>query len=373
MISEELLEKFPTKRIKPFDGMAITAAVWEKAHEYHRLGQQFQTLFSLGSGILAGLEVMASDPPDTSVYILPGVAIDPAGQIIVLPQPVAYDIGREMEGQLYILLSYGESRPRPDSDDDEKDSPLYIHTEFSIAARTALPAGPWVELARVRRENRNSVFYDAKNLAQPGWNELDLRYRREIGAAREARVAVSYLGDVSPKKQGLGAIYLARFLNHQGRYRVMVDDNAPLAPGIEANTLIYLVGQGSFELNPGQMNFLNNYVRRGRGTLLIESIDQAAQSTFLNILKTIDLEPGPLPAEHRLLTEPCLFAVPPAGFETEGKPTVSVNEGVIFSTFNYGRLWQAEWRDGVPSREQIRSALEWGGNIIAYAVSRRRG
>ena len=153
----------------------------------------------------------------------------------------------------------------------------------------------------------------------------------------------------------------------------MVEDDVPLAPGIEANTLIYLVGQGSFELNPGQMNFLNNYVRRGRGTLLIETVDQAAEAVFLNILKTIELSPGPLTAGHRLLADPYLFAVPPAGFETEGKPAVLVNEGVILSTFNYGRMWQGEWRDGVPSREQIRSAQEWGGNIIAYAVNRRRG
>ena len=320
--------------------MAITAAVWEEAHEHHRLHQCFYALLSQGPGILTGLEVIASDPADTSVYISPGVAVDPLGQIIVLPKPVAYDIGREMEGLLHILLTYGESRPRPNSDSDEKDSPLYIHTEFSISARTTPPKGPWVELARANRKSRTSVFHNAKNSARPGLNEIDLRFRREVGASPDARVAVSYLGEVDDKKQGLGAIHLARTLNHLGQYRVFVEDDIPLAPGIEANTLIYLVGQGSFELSPGQMSFLNNYVRRGNGTLFIESLDSTAESVFLDILKSIDMEPKKLPAGHRLLAEPYLFVDPPSGFETEGKPAVRVNEGLIFSTHNYGRLWQ---------------------------------
>ena len=101
---EELLQRYPTKRIKPVDGMAVTSEVWEEAHEYHRQSQGCHALFSHGPGILAGLEVIASDPPDTSVYILPGIAIDPVGQTIVLPQPVAYDIGHEMEGLLYLAF-----------------------------------------------------------------------------------------------------------------------------------------------------------------------------------------------------------------------------------------------------------------------------
>jgi len=159
--SEELLKKIPTKRIKPFDGMAITAHIWDEAHEYHRLQQRFHTLFNHGAGIVTGLEVIASDPPDTEVYVLPGIAVDPLGQIIVLPQPVSYDIGREMEGLLYILLSYGESRPRADEDHPQADDPKYIHAEFSLFARTVLPAGPWVELGRVNRQSRDAPFHNA--------------------------------------------------------------------------------------------------------------------------------------------------------------------------------------------------------------------
>jgi hypothetical protein len=376
MSIEDVLQVFPAKRIKPNDGLAVTADIWEEAHEYHRQHLRLHNLLQHGQGIVTGLEVIASDPPDTSVYILPGVAVDSAGQIIVLPQPVAYDIGDELEGLLYLLLSYGESRPKAGGAGEG--TPLYVQAEFSIAARTLLPNTPWVELARIRRRSRKDAFVNAKNSAQPGPNEIDLRFRREVGAPREVSVAVCYLGGETGEardatlKHGRGAIYLARALGHMGDYQVVVHDDLPLAPGIETNTLIYLVGHGEFELSSGQVNGLSNFVNRGRGTLLIESSDSAAEATFLNLLAGMEMEPVALSPGHRLLMGPHLFAAPPPGFEAEEVPRVLVRGGVIFSTGNYGLVWQGEIQDGVPSREQLRSATEWGANIIAYARRRRR-
>jgi hypothetical protein len=371
MTDKDFLQKFPVKRIKPIDGMAVTAETWEEAHEYHRQYERFHTLLHHGWGIVTGLEVMASDPPDTAVYILPGVAVDSIGQTIVLPQPVAYDIGHEMEGLLYLLLSYEESRPRADDSHEQGDGPMYVHAEFSISARTTVPATPWVELARVRRRSREDPFLDAQDPFQPDLNEIDLRFRHEIGAPREVSMAVCYLGKVKDKSHGRGARYLAHALNRLGHYYVSVDDDVSLAPGVETNTLIYLVGQGDFELSSGQLNGLSNYVKKGRGTLLIESIDSEAKAAFLNVLQAIDMEPEALEPGHRLLIEPYLFATPPPGFEPLDTGEVLMSDGVVFSTCNYGLLWQGQLRDGMPSREQIRSALEWGGNIIAYTKDRR--
>jgi hypothetical protein len=247
-----------------------------------------------------------------------------------------------------------------------------VRAEFSISARTALPATPWVELARIERRSREDPFVDAPNPIRPGPNEIDLRFRHEIGAPREVTMAVCYLGKETDRKHGHGAIALARALNRSGSYHVAVNDDVPLAPGIEVHTLIYLVGQGKFELNAGQVNGLSNYVKRGKGTLFIESGDAAAKDSFLNVLKAMDVKPEALQPDHPLLVDPYLFAAPPPGFETEGPPEVLVSEGVIFSACNYGLLWQGQVREGAPSREQIRSAIEWGGNIITYAGHRRR-
>jgi len=372
----DLLQTIPTKKIKPVDGMAVTAEVWEEAHDYHQRAQRAHAMAFHGAGIVAGLEVIASDPPDTAVYILPGVAVDPLGQIIVLPQPVAYDIGHEMEGLLYLLLSYGESRPRSGESAEQRDGPMYVNAEFSIAARTTLPGAnapaPYVELARVRRGKRDDNFVDAPNPAQPGLNEIDLRFRREIGAPREINIAVCYLGEVKEKKQGRGATYLAHTLNRLGRYFVTVEDDARLAPGVEANTLIYLVGQGKFELSTGQINGLTNYVNKGKGTLFIESTDAASRTAFQGLFTAMNLKPEPLQARHCLLMDPHLFVAPPPGYEPESAPEVLIKDGVIVSAGNYGLAWQGEIKSGVPTREHLRAAAEWGENIVTYAWDRRR-
>jgi hypothetical protein len=47
--------------------------------------------------------------------------------------------------------------------------------------------------------------------------------------------------------------------------------------------------------------------------------------------------------------------------------------GVIFSTADYGCLWQGDRRSGAAGREAIRAAHEFGANILAYAEARRPG
>lgn len=372
MNREELLKKYPVNRLKPIDGMAVTAEVWDESHEYHRQLHGFHALFGHGPGIVSGLEVIASDPPDTSVYILPGMAVDSAGQTIVLPQPVTYDVGRDMDGVLYLLLNYGESRPRSKKGGEaEAGAPLYVQTEFSITASTTLPGTPWVELARINRSNRNAAFGNAKNPALPGIDEIDLRSRREVGALPEVSIGVVYLGQVSHTKHGRGASYLAQALTRAKIYQAAVEDNVPLGPNIAANTIVYLVGEGNFELDRSSMNGLRNYIQRGMGTLLIEAVNPAGEQSFMNFFSATGLQPEPLKPGHRLLTHPNLFAAPPIGFETQENSRIMVGGGFIFTTANYGLLWQGERRTGLPTREEIRSAMEWGGNMLAYALDRR--
>ncbi|GAB4445712.1 MAG: DUF4159 domain-containing protein [Anaerolineae bacterium] len=373
MNREELLKKYPTQRIKPADGMAVTADVWEEAHTFHRRRLEFHSLFSHGPGIVTGLEVIASDPADTSVYILPGIAIDPAGQTIVLPQPVTYDVGRDMQGLLYVLLNYGESRARARRGGDaQAGDPLYVESEFSITATTTLPNSPWVELARVNRSSRDASFTNALNPAAAGLNEIDLRFRREVGAPKEISIGVVYMGSAAEQRRhGLGASNLAQALNRLGNYHVSVEDNVPLGPNIATKTMIYLVGEGNFEIDRGSMNGLRNYVHRGMGTIFIESADPPAETAFMNFLKATGMQPDPLKPGSRLLTHPYLFAAPPAGFEKAENSRIMVGEGVIFDTTNYGLLWLGERRERLPSREEIRAATEWGANLVTYAMERR--
>ncbi|HFD40884.1 MAG TPA: DUF4159 domain-containing protein [Anaerolineae bacterium] len=375
MNQSEIIQEFPTRRIKPFDGLAVTAAVWEEAHEYHRRLRRFHDLFSHRPGIVTGLEVIASDPPDQTVYIRPGIAVDPLGRTIVLTEPVAYDFGQEMEGLLYLLLSYGESQPRAEKGSDQQ-SPLYIHTEFTIHARPTLPDSPWVELARVRRQTRDAALLDAENPAHPGPNEIDPRFRRQAGADPQEIIslAVCHLGE-GERRHTAGADFVARALGRTGFLRAAVDEDIPLAEGLERYTLLYLVGRGTWQLSRDEMNALYAYLQGG-GTVLLESCgpeSAAADAAFADLLAAFGFQLADLPPGHPLLTTPYLFAAPPKGAAEEGEgPAIQIGQGVIWSRRDYGCLWQGAV-EPAPSREAIRAGLEWGCNVVTYAYERRRG
>ncbi|RPI79057.1 MAG: hypothetical protein EHM41_24180, partial [Chloroflexi bacterium] len=125
MVANLNFSNFPTKRIKPNDGLAITSSVWEEAHEYHRLTQRFHDRILHKHGIAIGLEVVASDPPDSSVYIMPGAAVDPEGELVLVPEAINFDFGSTF-GKLFLMLTYGESRPIQ----DDEDAPAYIAAQF---------------------------------------------------------------------------------------------------------------------------------------------------------------------------------------------------------------------------------------------------
>ncbi len=391
MTRDELWQEFPTKRIEPVDGLAVTAAVWKEAHDYHRQQQRFHALLSHGPGIVTGLNVVASDPPDSTLYILPGMAVDPNGEMIVVTQPVAYDVGTAY-GLLYLLLSYEQSRPRAGgSRDAQEPGPLYVHAEFGIEVRPALPDTPCVELARLWRQGRDSALLNAQDAEHPGPNEIDLRFRRAQGAGQSAAgLAVSYVGQVKGTKpsdlpHGRGATYLARALRNglgsPGLPIGGVDLGVPLAPGLENYALLYLVGHGAFQLSRDEMNALYAYLQGG-GTLLFESCrrevdgdSSPADASFSDLLASFGIscqEPQPGDA---LLVEPNLFAAPPPGFEIKGAPKVLVGAAaggqVIWSMGDYGCLWQGERRGRAASREEIRTAMEWGANLVAYALKQR--
>jgi hypothetical protein len=80
------ISKFQLKRVNPFQGLIIDADTWQDAHNYHRDQQRLHVLAFHQTGIISGLEVTANSPADTSVIINPGMAIDPDGNVIIVPQ-----------------------------------------------------------------------------------------------------------------------------------------------------------------------------------------------------------------------------------------------------------------------------------------------
>jgi hypothetical protein len=377
---EELIQAFPDKRIKPADGMAVTAAVWEEAHDYHRSYAHFHNLLAHGSGILVGLEVIASDPPDPAVYVMPGIAIGAQGEFIVLKKPVAYDIGNA-RGKLYLQLTYGESAPRVGSDPERTEELLYINTEFGIEAKSEPGDSVGVELARLRRETRKSPICDAQDPEHPVLNEIDLRFRREIGGQSSlpdvASMAICYLGGKPNDRHYRGASTLGRAMRHSGNVALWVDDAVSISPELGHYDLVYLVGLGKFTLDKDEMMVLHDYLENG-GTIFAESCRQKSakellsDTAFFDVFGSMkvaleDVQPG-----HPLLTVPFLFASATPGFAVEGEPKLLAGGGVVFSGHDYGCLWQGQQQGDGPSREMVRAAHEWGSNLVMYALHRCR-
>jgi len=375
---EDLLYLVPKKRVKAFDGMAVTADVWELSHEYARQQHRFHLMLTLPPGILLGLNVIASIPPDTSVYILPGVAVDNWGQTVVLPQPMTYKIGNTAEGLIYLLLHYEQSQPRAEQGRGQEGAPMFVYDEFSISVVSKLPDVPFIELARIDRSNRTAAVSNAVSPEHPDKDEIDLRYRNIITPPNRkiARVMTSYVGGMSYQKHGDGIHHLVHSLNRDGHYKVVVDVDRSLdSAGLEQYDLLYLVAENRFDLSRSELNNLYTFIQNG-GTLLFETCQRTqftthppALQSFTDILNSFGFQVDDLRTDTPLLKQPNLFAMPPRGFEPQG--TLQIGEGIILSTYDYGGVWQGKRRDGAPTRQEIRTVFEWGENILQSALQRK--
>jgi hypothetical protein len=367
----------PTQRVHPFDGMSITAAVWADAHDYHWQHQKLHALLQHGVGIVAGLEVIASDPPDSSVYILPGIAMDASGNTIVVKEPLSYDLGKTADGLLHIILTYGEGRPLPTSPTAEEGSALYINAAFAVETLATLPEGQHVEIARVRRE-RNATLTNAANPQSPGINEIDGRYRHVVGAGNSAMntIGVFPLGKLADDHHVAGVQRLAQALRGPlgGGQRVWVDVLTSLGYNLQHYTLLYLVAHNTFQLSVDEMTAIYNYLGQG-GTVFFEACQRqpaaAAQAhrVFNEMLESFGRAMAPLSSEHEILTIPNFFPAIPAGF-AEAVPALQVSDGLLINQGDYGCVWAGAHQDRPATREEVRAAHELGGNLLAFAQAR---
>jgi hypothetical protein len=375
MLTREVLSLFPNKRIRAMDGMAVTADVWEEAHDYHRQLNRLHAMLYHGAGIVVGLEVIASEPADNSVYLMPGLAVDSIGQTIVVPEPRAYDLGNA-EGRLYLIVAYTESRPQSNGSRVQEDAPLYVQAQYSLEAVSDLPPTPHVELARVWRRDSTAPITLAKDPNHPRSNEIDLRFRRTIGQQEKpsAMVGVISLRGTEGARHGEGMANVAASIRLSGIGQVQVDRGVPLSGDLTLYDLVYLVGRDQVQLTNEEMTTLYNYWQAG-GVIFYESCrrnqavgDPPADNTFIGLVNAFGEQLKPIESGHGVFAAPYLFAQPPLGFETQGSPQVRVANGIIMSTADYGCLWRGERRGRPAQRSEIRDAHEWGANLIFWAA-----
>ena len=360
MKDSNALDLFPKMRVKAFDGMSVTAEVWAKAHEEHRNALGAHNLVAHGSGILTGLEVIANDPPDQFVFISPGAAVDPAGNVIVVPEAVAYDFGSASEGDLFLVLGQGE-RELGGVGNEAK----FIQNEFVIAARSSLPKRPTVELARITLSKAGKPVKNAEAPLHPGPDMLDLRYRKKIASVvhRPVRVYVKVLGKDEPEIITAWD-HLGNACQRELPCKLIVDSSGAFPKDLKEFDLVYLAGKGKFKSTDVMWKALTGYFEQGK-ILILEALDPEAQESCQELLDKLKLLPVDADKKASLFTEPFLFAEPPTGFSGTH---VQVWEQVVYSTGAYGLAWAGLAGTGISSRSYIRSAQEWGVNLIKYCL-----
>jgi hypothetical protein len=360
MAENHLFEIFPKTQIKPYDGMPVTAEIWAQAHGEHRQALQAHDVVFHGAGIIQGLEVVANDPPDQYLFVLPGVAVDPAGNVIVLTEPIAYDFGNATEGNLLLLLGSGE-REISDGQNDIRQ----VQKEYVIAARPNLPKRPVVELARVRLSKRGNPIHNPLYPAHPGMEEIDLRYRLHVGRdpQQQVRVAVCPQGQEPPAGMLAGWDFLAQECKRTSPYRLIVDSGLPLTADLLYYEIVYLPVSGPVQFDPAGLKNLKTVVDTGRA-LFVEALDEAAEQSLRLLWNELNVSLSPVTADHPLMQTPFLFNILPNGRQA-GK-VLACNQ-VIYSDAGYSLAWSGRVA-GKGGRAEIRAAHEWGINLVQYCL-----
>lgn len=404
MALEDIIKKFQLKRVNPFQGLVIDADTWRDAHNYHRNQQRLHLLAFHQEGIVSGLGVTAGNTGDLSVDIQPGMAIDAEGNAIVVPQTQRYRLQTSKAGTIHLILQFREV-PEGPYQPAEGGQPTRILDAYKIEERDKLPGEPHIELARIDFEPAEKAVRDAKNPAKAGRNEIDLSHRQEArpaaappvtdrpapapekpaapAPAAPARpqetvtIGHAVLGGADAGLHLAGLKNLSASFGH-GNLIVNVRENISLEKAASQCQLVYLTGNGRFELDAGQQAALSGLLQSG-GIIMGEGCSAAQGEgegkgakefglAFNQLAGQLQCKLEMVQRGHPLLSNRHVFAEVPPGTE----PGMLLEGGhMIYSGSDYGCAWQGGRESAPLPRETIRSAFEMGANIITYARTAR--
>lgn len=171
------------RRVNPYPGLMIDAEVWRDAHEYHRDLVRLHHLALHGWGIVQGLEVSLARGADNTLRIEPGIAIDPAGNFIVVGQQQMYRIMSREPGPVYLVLQFSDVLAEPATSGAGRGQPTRVIEAYRIQERDRLPTEAYVELVRIDLDPAAGSIREPNDRAVPGRNELDERNRVQLGSA----------------------------------------------------------------------------------------------------------------------------------------------------------------------------------------------
>ena len=431
------MQIFPAPPINPFErlqvseGLLITTERWQQTQRYHRQRQNFhfQALYQPGIVCGLGVSVVSRNADDTIRYqdgrkllqIQPGIAIDAAGNPIIVSRPEIFQLrSTPTHGAVvYLVVNYvdpDELRYPPEQNS--------VQETFRIIEKNALAAED-VELCRILFDGTDISL--AADPYFPGPNTLDHRHRLSIRQRPQAILQVAQIvadhpdeaeqkslqrllesvNVLLPTLQGVPAVHsidrtsLANINHHPydliycaynhlphlaaaalPRLKTYLETggllciNATVAAtrlkelyGVRQELLVALDDLGDFaDTDTMQQQLLTEV--EATETEIANAVREICQSVFeLTLQMDYPLTGrGRIEADHPLVTTPFLFGQLPT---LKTMPVHGFCWGsIVLLISDLPQMWRAE--PGLKlSRTSIRAAQEFGINLLHYGWRRR--
>jgi hypothetical protein len=153
-----------------------------------------------------------------------------------------------------------------------------------------------------------------------------------------------------------------------------VENNISLSKDLKRYSLLYLTGNGRFELDAAQQEAMGAFLRSG-GVVMGEGCSESPEGPAPKGPKEFGLAFNQLAGQlkrkleivkrgHSVLSATHVFSEVPQGSENG-----MLLEGgrMLYSGSDYGCAWRGGHTSQPLPRETIRAAFEFGANIAAYA------
>ena len=265
----------PLQRLHVNDGLLITANLWQVAHSYHQTRQtiHYQSLHQ--GGIVDGLGVCVAEIPEQAssryrhprwLTIQPGLAIDGQGNPIVVACPESCYLSAQPteETTIYIVLKHSEQASQTDTE--------IVQDAFQIIEKDVPAEANEVELCRVRLGPGLQALTNPDNVFSPDINQLDLRHRQPVQARSPLTCRVNVWSNDPSSVVQFQALFDA------------LPELSPRLQGHKVDTLLsgdlsYIDYDEFCRLDRPDQHLLADYLHRG-GVLLV---DAAVDSDILDL------------------------------------------------------------------------------------------
>jgi hypothetical protein len=222
----------------------------------------------------------------------------------------------------------------------------------------------------------------------PEINHIDLRHRLLVQARPQARAKVALIQPMMADKAKLADSYTEA--RHLSNLDFLLEAAAALYPSLrgepaqqfslsqmDAEVLkdcncLFIPGTSELTLDPSEISILKHFLEIG-GVFVAEVFpeDSSAQESIRTLAQNLGISLQSLhqlPPKHPLKTQPFLFSALPKLYGQEIQ--ILYGDGMIAMIGELSSAWGANSALAM-SREDIRTAQEFGINILHFASRRR--